>query len=172
MNYLRLFLLFLSIASCAISGNADAKDLTTIESITMRTVRFALRAQLKHIRRRNIVVIRKSGPNYTGRWAGRFVLAAANCNPPITSFLFRHIVTQNGANGAILTSHDGLFIGMSRDRGRRFEGFKAITTSNGTHVGLGVGYKNLSKDGRVSSAAFAVSVGACTFGYGANAIKQ
>jgi|GEM_PF-3212824 len=112
----------------------------------------------------------RRGPNFSGRWAGRYVLASDNCGRSnVQSFLFRHVLVQNGGAASLATSHDGSFSGGSRDRGRRLE-FAKSATSN---CSVAVVYKNLSNNQRVSGTGYAVScTNGCVAAFGANAIRN
>ncbi len=110
------------------------------------------------------------GPNFSGRWAGRYVKVGDNCGRAnIQSFLFRHILNQNGGSAALATSHDGSFSGRSRDRGRRLEFTKPVTSN----CNAAVVYKNLSNNRRVSGTGYAVACSnGCVASFAANAIRN
>lgn len=143
---------------------------STIEGKTYRAASTALAKSAARDKRMSRIVLR-AGPNFSGRWAGRYVLGSRNCDAPFSSFLFRHIFSQSGGRATLQTTHDGTFSMQSRDKGRRFEGGKSGNGKYGPY-NVAIVYKNLSKDGRVSGTGYGVSVGGCTYGFGANAIRQ
>ena len=116
---------------------------------------------------------RKSSPNYSARWAGKYIRVNTTCSTIPTSFLFRHILFQSGAAASLQTSHDGNFSGTSRDKGRRIEFSKQTTYPNGVTCGIAVVYKNLSNNGQVSGNGYAFSCSnGCKAVYGANSIRS
>jgi len=98
----------------------------------------------------------KAGPNFSGLWGGRYIKVSETCSTPIASFNFRHGLNQAGASAFLATNHDGSFSGRSRDRGRRLEFTKTIRTRNGLQCGIGIVYKDLSKNKRSTATGYAV----------------
>jgi hypothetical protein len=165
---LRAFLLVLP--ALILFSHAASAD----TEIALKAAKRALREQSikAMVRSGNTPVLgfQRRGPNFSGRWAGRYVLSSDNCRRAnIQSFLFRHVLAQNGGSASLATSHDGSFSGTSRDRGRRLE-FTKRATSN---CDVAVVYKNLANNQQVSGTGYAVAcTNGCVAAYGANAIKN
>ncbi len=142
--------------------------------IAMKEAKRALRVELMRASGRfgtqGVFIRRGGGPNFSGRWAGRYVKVSDNCGRAnIQSFLFRHILSQNGGAASLATSHDGGFSGQSRDRGRRLEFTKPVTSD----CDAAVVYKNLSNNRGVSGTGYAVAcTNGCVVSFGANAIRN
>jgi hypothetical protein len=115
------------------------------------------------------VAPRRGGPDFSGRWAGRYVRVSNGCGIRATSLLFRHILSQQGGLAVLQTSHDGIFYGRSRDRGRRLEFEKAVSRN----CRVGIIYKDLSRNGRVTVTGLGLGCSdGCLTAFGANAIRQ
>lgn len=155
------------LASLSTSGFAE----DNLEAQALKIANRAVRMQTNKFHNK-VIHAKKAGPNFSGRWAGRLVLASSNCTGLKSSFLFRHILSQN-TNGvaAIATSHDGLFYAQSRDGGRRLEGGKTVVVS-GRAISLALIYKNLASNGLTTLIGFGLAAGNCRAGFGAVGIKQ
>lgn len=117
---------------------------------------------------------KKPRTDYSGLWAGRYVLVTTNCTGFSPSFLFRHQLQLMGNQVALATSHDGTLYGMSRKGGKRIETGVQYVRPNGVFVQAVVVYDNNS--GMSAATGLGVRVtgrnGSCTAGYGATSIRQ
>jgi hypothetical protein len=115
----------------------------------------------------------KNKIDFSGKYAGKavFLPQYSNCST-IQSFLFRHIIKQNGANATLKTSHDGDFRLASRDKGRIIHGGKTIMTRQYGPVGVGVAYGNLKKGKHADFAIVGKYSNGCQVAFGGTAIAQ
>jgi hypothetical protein len=169
----RRVIVYICLSACAVFSPLGGSVLADT-GIAMKEAKRALRVELNRASGRfgtqAAFTRQRGGPDFSGRWAGRYVKVRDNCGrADIPSFLFRHILRQNGGSASLATSHDGNFSGRSRDRGRRLE-FEKPATSN---CNVAVVYKNLSNNRRVSGTGYAVACSnGCVVSFGANAIRN
>jgi hypothetical protein len=111
--------------------------------------------------------------NYSGPWAGRYVLVQTNCTGFTSSFLFRHAIQLVGSSLAIGTSHDGTLLGRSRNAGRRLEASTQYPTAK-SFVQVAMVYDQNSGMSAATGLAVRVTNGvrSCTAGYGAVAVRR
>ncbi len=169
----RMVVLSICLSTCAFFSPLGSSAIADT-GIAMKEAKRALRVELMKASGRfgtqSAFIRQRGGPNFSGRWAGRYVKVGDNCRRAnIQSFLFRHILNQNGGSASLATSHDGGFSGRSRDRGRRLEFTKPVTSN----CSAAVVYKNLSNNRRVSGTGYAVACSnGCVVSFGANAIRN
>lgn len=120
------------------------------------------------VRRAKLNAPKSSSQGFSGFWHGRMVLERDSCRTGILSFGFRHVLYQQGGAASLSTSHDGVFSGRSRSKGRKIEFVK----SAGYGCYVAVIYGNLSRDKRVAQAAYGVGCqNGCMTILTANAIR-
>lgn len=162
---IRYFILALSIALSLVPEVLADDDLLRIR---------ALRAARKVARMTTPPeVSAKGNTNFGGIWGGRYVFApgASNCGSRLSSFQFRHLFGTRGSSGYMNTNHDGEFFGRSRDKGRRWEFGKSVS-SGGRRAVVAVVYHSLARNGNSAGTAYVLSIsGGCTVTYVANAVR-
>lgn len=150
----------------------DREDNGELLKAAQRASRIA--AQKHNNSKEGYVQQKASNVDYSGLWAGRFVLIRSNCTGFSPSFLFRHGVQLAGNQVFMQTSHDGGMSGRTRDNGRRLEAGTQYVAKGGTFVRAALAYGNYS--GSSTGAGLAVEVttsrGKCLAAYGATAIRQ
>ena len=111
--------------------------------------------------------------NFDGVWGGRYVYSSrsSSCGTRLTSFDFRHLLVTRGSSGYLSTNHDRDFTGRSRDKGRRWEFVKRLSSSGGSGV-IAVVYHSIARNGNSAGAGYGISLSTgCDLVYSANAIR-
>ncbi len=155
--------------STDLSAPAADEELSTLANKALR------QTKMKGLARRDSGTQHRKVKNtdYSGPWAGRYVLVQTNCTGFTSSFLFRHAIQLVGSQLAIGTSHDGTLFGKSRNAGRRLEATTQYPTAK-SFVQVAVVYDQNSGMNAVTGLGVRVTNGvrSCTAGYGAVAVRQ
>jgi hypothetical protein len=163
--------MIVSFVNFDITNTAHSERPLVSKTKLIKTIGLIATSNSTNIKATNPVRFNRKSTQFSGRWRGSFRRISSSCIGAPNVLNFVHIINMRGNRVAVSTNHDGIFYGISRDKGRRIELAKEYTANNGVRVQIAMIYDTLNKNSSRAIMGVAVSTQykMCEFYYLASA---